>query len=355
MTKVLDYPEFVKNRRSYQCWWDFLDQPDAFALPLETVTAGANANDDVAATLVGIVPRASILLGGYICVSANSGGVDGSNTSAWVVAIGGSTAISKTNTADLVANTPVALGAPVIPAAAAGSAITLAITNGTAADLNSAVCHVVLAMADANNYPAPGLKAVISDAGTCTISDGVKGILAMSPGAVDNDEIYIAAATETVKFASGKVFLAETLIQFTEANTDDANVIFGFANAVAANTLVDNGAGPKATGDYVAFWKVDGGTKWYAGVQSNGTATPSADTVTVATAGGSAYQRLRILVTCVSATEAVAEFEVDGVNVATIHFTYASATEMQLVLGVKNGGANAETLNVDTFGFDSLR
>ena len=113
--------------------------------------------------------------------------------------------------------------------------------------------------------------------------------------------------------------------------------------------------GPVASGDYVGIWKVDGGTVWRAGVQSNGTATPTTDTDSTVTAGGSSYQRLRIKVTCETATRAIAEFEVDGVNIDTVHFSYASATEMQLVAGVKNGGGNAETLNVDYLGYEARR
>jgi|GEM_PF-3259505 len=350
-TRIDGFPD----PHNYKRWWDFVDQPIATSFPLETVTAGANANDDVAATLVGVIPRASIILGGYMSVSANSAGIDANNTSAWVIAVAASTAISKTSSAQLVANTPVALSTIALPAAAAGSAVTLAITNGTNADLNSAVCHTSLILADAVNYPAPGLKLIAPNAGTATISDGVKGIVALSPGAVDNDEIYMCAATETVKFASGESFVAEVKLQFSEANTDDANVIFGFVNAVGENCLVDSGAGPIVTGDYVALWKIDGGTKWYAGVQSNGTEVPDSDTLTDVTAGGSSYQQLKIKCNCYSSTRGFAEFWVDQKNVATYDFAYASATDMQLVVGIKNGSANAETLNVDFLGFADNR
>jgi len=238
---------------------------------------------------------------------------------------------------------------------AAGSQVELAITNAGTADLNSTVCHSSLVLADYNNFPAPGLKVIATDGGTCTISDGAKGICALSPGATDNDEIYLVLTTETLKFAAGKVWVAEALIQFTEANTDDANIIFGMANAVAANMLIDDGAGPRVTGDYVAIWKVDGSTVWRAGVQSNGTQKPTTDTDSEVTAGGSSYQTLRIKVSCETSAKAIAEFEVDGQNIATIHFDYASATEMQLFAGAKDGSGNAETLNIDLFGFEAVR
>lgn len=343
------------NPLKYGQFWDFTDQSIIHDVPMETLTAHADADGDTATTLVGVVSKASRLIGGHLVVSANSAGIDANNTSVFTITAAGTTVITKTNTANLVADTPVSLGTPAAVDIAAGSAIKMAIVNGTNADLNAAVCHVTLQMADVANFPAPGLTVIATDGGTVTIADGVKGVCALSPGASDNDEIYLATELEDVKLLANKVFVGEALIQFTEANTDDANVGFFFMNAAAADALVDDGAGPKATGDYVGIWKVDGGTKWYCGAQSNGTATPATDTVSTVTAGGSSYQRLKIKVSCETSTRAIAEFEVDGQNIGTIHFDYASATEMQLMFGVKNGDGNAETLNVDYVGYDVLR
>ena len=343
------------NPLQYGQWWDFCEQPPTQTVVLNTVTAGANADDDVSATLIGIIPQAARLVAGYVAVSAQSTGLAAGDLSTWVVSVGGTTAFTLARSTVLEADTPVSLGTLAITDVSAGSAVKLAITNGTNADLNSAVCQTALVIADAKNYPAAGLTVVASDGGTVTVSDGVKGVCAISPGAADNGEIYLAAELENVKLLANKVFVGEAFIQFTESNTDDANVVFSFTNAVAANELVDDGAGPKATGDYIAIWKVDGGTKWYCGCQSNGTATPTTDTISTVTAGGSSYQRLKIKVSCETSTRAIAEFEVDGQNIGTIHFSYASATEMQLCLGVKNGSASAETLNVDYFGYEVLR
>lgn len=357
-SKLARQPYFLDHRDQYGAWWDFTGKAPTQLFELAAVTAGANANDDVAATLVGVIPRASRLVGAYLAVSANSTGVaaGSGNTSQWDVAVAGSTAIAKTVAAALVANTGYAFDAPTVTDVAAGSAVTLAITNGTNADLNTAVCYVGLELADINNYPAPGLKVIATNGGTVAISDGVKGVVVLTTGATDNDEIYMCTSTETIKFASGKYIVAEAEINFTEAATDDANIIFGFMNAVAADCLVDNGGGPKATGDYIAIWKVDGQTCWYCGTQSNGTALPTADTITTVTAGhASTYRTLKIEVDCISSTEAVAKFAIDDVEVQSTRFTYASATEMQLMVGAKAGGSNTETLNVDYLGFEQIR
>jgi len=321
---------------------------------LETVTAGANANDDVSATMVGVIPRAVRVIGGYLVASINSGGIDANNTSAWTVTIG-STTLVKTNTANLTLDVPVAFGTPTGVEAAAGTPITLAILNGTNADMNAAICHVSLVLADYYNFPAEGFKIISADGGTAAISDGANGILTMTTDATNNDEMYLATSVELFKFAADREYMAEVDLQFSEAATDDANLCFGFMSTVAADSLVDDGGGPQATGDYVLLWKIDGGTKWYAGVQSNGTATPTVDTLTTATAGKTAYQRLRVQVITESSTKAVAYFYVDGVNVSTIEFAYASATEMALVLGIKAGGSSAEILYVDSIDYGGLR
>jgi hypothetical protein len=65
------------------------------------------------------------------------------------------------------------------------------------------------------------------------------------------------------------------------------------------------------------------------------------------TAGGSAYQTLRIEYQPYSSTNAYVSFFVDGVLCAQHDYIFTSATEMQIGIGVKNGGANNETLNVD--------
>jgi hypothetical protein len=370
MSKLLELPEGIERRRQYDKFWDFTDQPVTSSLLLEPVSAGPNANDDVAATLVGIIPRASRIIGGYIGVSANSAGIDANNTSAWVVAVGGSTAISKTCTADLVENVPVALDAPALPDVAAGAAVTLAITNGTAADLNSATCYAALQLADKAAFPAPGLKVIATNAGTVTISDGVKGVCAISPGAVDNDEIYLCTSTEVFKFADQKPAVAECLIQWTESTTDDANIIFGFKDAVAADSVLDDGGGPAASYSGAVFFKVDGGTTWNVETSVGSTQSTKALSADYAldkvahSSSSTSYQLLRIEIHPYSSTQVRVEFYLGTLvnagdwsmtHVATNYVTFSGCTEMQVFVGVKNGSAHAETLNIDYLGCGQLR
>lgn len=144
---------------------------------------------------------------------------------------------------------------------------------------------------------------------------------------------------------------AKARIQFTEANTDDANIFFGFGSAIAANFIVDNGAGMRTSGDVFGIYKTDGSTVWKCITQTNGTAVTTTSTTT---AGGSSYQKLEIELADHNSTTGYATFKVDNEylkdsngNIIRHAVLYASATEMQVGFGVKNGDTNAETLNVD--------
>lgn len=201
-----------------------------------------------------------------------------------------------------------------------------------------------------NNFTA-----TLTDSGTATVVDAAKGILPLvaSDGTVaDNDEAYVQTKIEGWLFADNKPICCGAYVQFTEANTDDANIFFGMANAPVANTLVDDGAGMRTSGSIIAIYKVDGGTVWKCNTTMNGTATNSTSTTT---AGGSAYQLLEIEVVDFSSTEIEVSFKVDGKylvdstsGLRIVHrVTISSPTEMAMCAGVKNGGANLETLNID--------
>jgi hypothetical protein len=196
----------------------------------------------------------------------------------------------------------------------------------------------------------------ITDSGTVAIGDALGGIAVLTPsdGSVgDNDEAYYACPNEVFKLTATKPIYGKARIQFTEANTDDANVAFGFQNAVGANSILDNGAGLKVSGDTFAIYKVDGGTVWKCvSVVNGGTANVS---TSVTTAGGASYQVLEVIQNDDgrSAT-ATFVFKCDGLYlrdsnnaIITHSVPYASATETQVFVGVKNGDTNLETLNAD--------
>ena len=197
--------------------------------------------------------------------------------------------------------------------------------------------------------------------GTFAVGDAANGIMAISPGATtDNDEQYIFTANEIVKPTASKPFYFEARVQYAEAATNAANVIVGVMDINAADTLIDNGGGPVATFDGFCFYKVDGGTVWKCRTSSGGSSARMDGSGTgvlrlkEVTAGGAAYQTLRIEFQPVAPTAWEVRYLVDGevvekhtISGATGQPVLANIDELNIVLGIKNGATAQETLNVD--------
>lgn len=189
---------------------------------------------------------------------------------------------------------------------------------------------------------------------SCASSDAAGGVAVLTTGGTDNNEAYLHTTKELFKFAADKPLFYETRLQYAEANTDDANVIAGVLDAAGANTLVDDGAGPKASYSGAVFFKIDGGTNWNVEVSIAGTQQTAELTAanslnkTANAAGGASYQILRIEFRPQSSTSSEVLFFIDGVLVYKFSaFTFTNATEMNALVGVKAGGANSEVVNVD--------
>ena len=105
-----------------------------------------------------------------------------------------------------------------------------------------------------------------TNSGTAAITaNALGGIVALNPstgGGSANDELYLASAQSIFKPIGGQPIYAEALVQYTEANTNDANVVFGIASAVATGLLVTSSAGMRASGTCAVIYKVGGGTVW---------------------------------------------------------------------------------------------
>lgn len=195
-------------------------------------------------------------------------------------------------------------------------------------------------------------------------ADGVNGILQLTVTTDDNEEEYIHTR-EIFKFADRKNFMVFGRFQYAEANTDDANVIFGVADAWAANHLQDNGAGPLASYHGGLLFKVDGGTRWNFETSNAGTQTTTELDIT---AGGSSFVTAALEFNPISSTVVEVIPWIDtagGNNLQQVRryganprepnvkhtMSYSSATEMAFGFGIKNGGGNSETLNMDLAGW----
>jgi hypothetical protein len=206
--------------------------------------------------------------------------------------------------------------------------------------------------------------AVVVDTGTVAQdADDPNGVINLSGGANDDGQAYMYRPF-TGALATGKNHMAIARVQFTEANTNDANVIFGISSATpAANSLVDAGGGPVSSYSGAVWFKTFDTTRWQF---ESSVSTTQTTTEVDATAGGSSYQTLGIEIIPFSATEfwAIPWIDTAGRNnlvqpfpysanpnprqVAIKHrVTWASGVPLCVFFGVRNGSANAEILKVD--------
>lgn len=175
-----------------------------------------------------------------------------------------------------------------------------------------------------------------------------KGILSVTQDATDNDEIYFGTTVSQFLFAANKPCYTETLMQYAELNTSANNLIFGFCSTYAANTLIDDGGGPVASGTMAVIYKVDGGTVWRCRSQI-GAAVGQTDSISTTTAGGSAYQKLSVEVLPYNSTNAKIIYKCEGNflldsngNKIVHDLVYTNAVASSVIWGCKTGSATAE-------------
>lgn len=196
-----------------------------------------------------------------------------------------------------------------------------------------------------------------SGASVASSGDDANGFVALTTGATDNNEAVVATTNEVFLCAASSPIVGVSSIVHTEANSDDANIAFGFTDVFGANTLLDNGAGPKTSGQFYLIYKVDGETSWrVASLNSSSTVAVQSNRTTKSYAAGRKTFRIEIK-------------DYDGSNVQVTYFIngeqcldyttlkpiahlvpLTSATQMRCGVYVKAGGSNSEVVAVDYIG-----
>ena len=362
MTKLLDLyqPTLDERRRTHGFSDDFVSPPPRQRLSY--VQAALANGADLAAKVI-FSPGVNAQIHGItITPDGSSTGIDNTNTSTWAVTDGSNTIVSKlydnlgAGEAFPADNVQTSLGTPAYSHIASGGRLELAVTNGTGVSTPAAVVDVEYT--DVSNMN--GWKLVATDDGVFSYSDAVGGRISLTPSdatVADNDEIYLFRANETFKFAANKPVMFDALVQYAEAATDDANILVAMKDAWAADSLVNDGAGPATSFSGFGFYKVDGETRWRV-ISSKSTTQYKSETDV--TAGGSAFQRLVAVARPINSTQVEVAFFIDSGSglVQCRDYTsgdpikhvldYSSATEMAFGFGVKNGGSSAETLVIDS-------
>ncbi len=189
-----------------------------------------------------------------------------------------------------------------------------------------------------------GNWAVVEDAGAGTgdvLVDAAGGVLNVGPDGDDNDEVYVSSIAEIFQFQATKRLYFEARVKLTEANTDDANVIIGLSDTVAADSLLDDGGGPMASYDGAVFFKVDGGTKWQFEASNAGTQDTNTD---VGTRASGTWVVLGFTYDYNDGTTAIITPYVNGVADTAVGATIAGMAEMHILLGCKAGGTGTEEI-----------
>lgn len=195
----------------------------------------------------------------------------------------------------------------------------------------------------------------ITDTGTALVGDAAAGVMVLTPSdgtVADNDECYLATPNELFIFAAGKPIYGRFRFQYSAVVAADPNICVGFQNAVGANSIVDNGGGPKVSGDCLAVEKRDGETAFRCTSASSG-----ATTTTLSNKAIAAATWYEVEIECVDwdGVSMQVSYKVDGeylrdTNNNVIRHTVAiSGSElMQLFAGIKLGAAtNNDTLSLD--------
>jgi hypothetical protein len=192
--------------------------------------------------------------------------------------------------------------------------------------------------------------------GSTTVGSLVGGVLVMTPSTgtpAANDAMYVSANGLAFEFLPNQPIVFEASVQFLEANVNEANVLVGLSDTGDPTaSLRNSNAGPATSYTGMMFFK-QGGTNVWSCQTSVGSSQQT--TVTSTPAGGSTPQTLTGQFEPISSTQAEARFFIDGLLVVKQLFTFTTSQMMRPLVGVQNGSAHGEQLNVDYVAAYQLR
>ena len=198
--------------------------------------------------------------------------------------------------------------------------------------------------------------------GTTVAGSSRSGVAVLTTGAVQNQNAAVFMTNACFILAANKPIYGRALVQYTEANVDDAAAFVGFMSApVAATTNADATGAVRTTGTIAGVYKLPNETVWHA-VSRNGSQVT--DTTSTKTAGGAAAQKIEVMLTDWDGVSVQVTYKVDDeflrdVNGLVIRHTLliASAVIMSFGANVKAplAAANSEVMNVDYIYAHQLR
>ena len=186
--------------------------------------------------------------------------------------------------------------------------------------------------------------------GTVVLIDSTSGRVNIPTAASQNDYQLYSTQKKVFQFAAKKPMWAECLIQCTEANTNQANLVFGVSSVLTTGFLQTASGGPPTTFDGFVFWKAGGALIWKSMASA---ATVQSTSGTLATNVSATDIRLGFHFDPNDGTTGIITPLVNGVPVIVNTVPYqhrialGSLGTMYPIFGVNAGSASAETLQVD--------
>ena len=235
MTMLARLPFELAQADNYLIYDDFLHVTPP-RQQIQYIAAALAANHNLSATAMWAADRPIRITDVNIFPDGSSTGIDNSDTSAWTVKNGSNTVASTTfnaTTAFPATHTLTLLGTVTNPVVAAGGYLNLTITNGTTAATPATIVQIGYTdLAAVSNW-----SVYLPDNGNAVVNDGLAGILTLTPSgssAAASDEAYIYSPQQVFQPSAGYPLYLEAMIQYTEANVNQAGIFFGLASGVSA-------------------------------------------------------------------------------------------------------------------------
>lgn len=204
-----------------------------------------------------------------------------------------------------------------------------------------------------------------------TTSQG--GQLVLTTSATHTSNVAMTHTTNKgFKFTQDQPIIAECRLQFTEENTNEANVLFGLSSVITgAGGLFNVDTGVSSNFSGALIYKIGGTTNWNT-ISSVGTTQTITKVNTLDVYGNASdgnFHTLRIEVQPITSTLAEVRYFIDGLQVRSTvvptatfgivdQMTYTGAVAMAVVVGICSGATtatNAEVLNVDYIDVEQVR
>lgn len=195
----------------------------------------------------------------------------------------------------------------------------------------------------------------VSDTGTVVAGDAANGVVVLTPSdgtVADNDEAYIETPNEIFQFGANREIYGKFKFQYSAVVAADPNIAVGFQNAPGADSIIDDGGGPKVSGDCLVVEKRDGETAFRCTSSSSGASTTTLSNKSIAAATDYVVE---IIAKDWDGVSMQVLYKVDGEylkdsnNITIKHTVAISGSElMAMFAGIKLGAdTNNDTLSLD--------